>query len=116
MSQSTGMFKFTNPQITTADGKQQAQVSLDHPGLLKKSFYAVEEPFVFGDALPRDLNAAKSKQGANFSPVKAALNMFNTYEEATAYAQHLNRPLMIVEIKPCATVKPQIASVTKINA
>lgn len=77
---------------------------------LAKSYYAVEEPFVVADSLPRGLSQVKE-----LNPLKSALNFFDTFEQASAWAQKINRPLIILEIKPAATCKPQMAAIERLK-
>jgi len=80
------------------------------------SFWCVEEPFVVNSAIPADLTKAKSgKQPNEIAPVKTALHLFSSFEDASAYGQRLNRNLLIYEVRPSATVRPQIALVTRLG-
>jgi hypothetical protein len=80
------------------------------------SFWCVEEPFVVNNAIPADLTKAKNgKQPNEVAPCKVAFNLFSSFEEASAYGQRLNRNLLIYEIRPSATVRPQIALVTRLD-
>jgi len=82
----------------------------------EKSFWCVEEPFVVNQAIPSDLSKASTgKTLSEINPVKSAFNLFGSFEEAAAYGQRLNRNLVIFEIKPSATVRPQLALVAKIE-
>lgn len=105
-------FTFKQPEVQTNNGAKNQMDSLDNPKTLERSFFAVEEPFVINDSIPRSLSADKQK-GA---PSKSALNLFGSYDEASRYAVAMNRPLVILEIKPAATVKPQPALVSKLGS
>lgn len=75
------------------------------------SFWAVEEPFIVNDAIPRSLNQMTSKD----VPHKTSFNVFSSFEEAAAYGQRVNKNLLIMEIKPSATIRPQTALVTRLT-
>jgi hypothetical protein len=75
------------------------------------SFWAIEEPFVVNSAIPDDLKRNTGKT----MPTKTSLNMFATFEEAAAYGQKMNKNFIIYEVKPSATVRPQLALVQKID-
>jgi hypothetical protein len=75
------------------------------------SFWAIEEPFVVNSAIPDDLKRNTGKA----MPTKTSLNMFATFEEAAAYGQKMNKTFIIYEVKPSATVRPQLALVQKID-
>ena len=99
-------------ETPTAFPRNGDNVQVDLNGdYLNRSYYSVEEPFVVSDAIPRGFSASKE-----LAPMKSALNLFNTFEEASAWAQKINRPLVILEIKPAATCKPQMAAIEKIKA
>ena len=92
------------------------EVDLDKGAFLERSFYSVEEPMIISDAIPRDLSKMTGASKDSPNPVKTSFNVFNTFEEASLYAQRVNKPLVIVEIKPMATSKPQLALVQKLTA
>jgi hypothetical protein len=80
------------------------------------SFWCVEEPFVVNSAIPADLTKAKNgKQPNEIAPCKVAFHLFSSFEDASAYGQRLNKNLLIYEIRPSATVRPQIALVTRLD-
>lgn len=82
-----------------------------------KVFWAVEELFVAGHVVPDTLQRTVEKHGGapNVPPVKTAFNVFGSFEDASAYGQRLNKPLVILEIRPSAFVRPQLALIAKIN-
>jgi hypothetical protein len=77
----------------------------------ENSFWAVEEPFIVNEAIPRSLNQMTTKE----VPHKTSFNIFSTFEEAAAYGQKVNKNLLVMEIKPSATIRPQTALVTKLQ-
>ena len=97
------------PPVFPRNG-DNVQVALEGD-YLNRSYYSVEEPFMLTDAIPRGFTQTKE-----LAPMKTALNFFNTFDEASAWAQKINRPLVIIEIKPAATCKPQMAAIEKIKA
>jgi hypothetical protein len=95
---------------------QKVVESIQDSKIPEGSFWCVEEPFVVNSAIPADLTKAKNgKQPNEVAPCKVAFNLFSSFEEASAYGQRLNRNLLIYEIRPSATVRPQIALVTRLG-
>lgn len=84
---------------------------VDDSRVPENSFWAVEEPFIVNDAIPRSLSQMTTKE----IPHKTTFNVFSSYEEAAAYGQKVNKNLVIMEIRPSATVRPQTALVTKLS-
>lgn len=79
------------------------------------TFWAVEEPHVVNDAIPRDIKARTTNQSTanKQEPAVAQFKIFDTNEAAVKYAQMLNRPLVILEINTVNKVIPQLPSVVK---
>lgn len=94
------------------------EVFTKEPGLLSRSFYSVEEPHILGTMIPRDLKATKTNQSGMTqgvtNPTKVMYQSFDCLEDATRWAQRQNKPLVIVEHKPCAKVIPVLPMVEKI--
>lgn len=76
------------------------------------TFYAVEDPLIVMDSVPRDLALA----GQKATPIKSAFQMFESFELATQYAQRMNRPLLVLEMRVSAKVVPQLPLVESIKA
>lgn len=76
------------------------------------TFWAVEDPLIVMDSVPRDLATASAKA----VPTKSAFQMFETFELATQYAQRMNRPLLVLEMKVSAKVVPQLPLVEAVKA
>lgn len=89
----------------------EIRTTVDDSRIPENSFWAVEEPFIVNDAIPRSLNQMTTKE----VPHKTTFNVFSTYEDAAAYGQRVNKNLVIMEIKPSATVRPQTALVTRLS-
>ena len=67
------------------------------------------------DAIPRDLKTNMTNQKSTGAPVKSALNLFGSFEDASDYCKRMNRPLIILELKPVATAQPQTALVARLG-
>lgn len=101
----------TKTLVVEATTAATITVDLDKGAFLQTSFFAVEEPFIISDAIPKTF-----KQSVGQALNKTAFNLFESFEKASEYCQRVNRPLVIIEIKPLATSKPQLALVQKISA
>jgi len=81
---------------------------------LQKSYFAVIDPLVLNDSIPKDMQASMSNQKVRGLPVKLAFDSFDNYEAASHHSQKLNRPLVILEIKPIAKVVPVLPEIQKL--
>lgn len=105
------MFNFSSGQVSQKP--VQGGVVGDPFKVPMPTFWAVEEPHVVNDAIPRDIRANSTKQNGRAEPTQAALRLFDSSEAAIRYAQTLNRPLVILEINTVNKIIPQLPSVVK---
>jgi hypothetical protein len=111
-----GAAKPDNHTVVEMVSTPKVDESVQDSKIPEGSFWCVEEPFVVNSAIPADLTKAKNgKQPHEVVPVKTALHLFSSFEDASAYGQRLNRNLLIYEVKPSATVRPQTALVTRLG-
>ena len=103
--------------------KNEKELMLSNEDMVKTTmqgpfptFYAVEDPLMVLDAVPRDLRSNASKTNSMTSPFKTGFQLFETFEAATHFAQKQNRPLLILEMKVSAKVLPQLPLVEQIKA
>lgn len=112
-------FRFPGSAIKSTEAPQgSVMASKGNPfGGTFQKFWAVEDPLVVTDALPRDIQTNSTKQGLNTTvpPTAAKLNMFGSKDLAAQYAQSLNRPLVILEVTCIARVVPQLPSVEEMT-
>lgn len=80
------------------------------------TFYAVEDPLMVLDAVPRDLRNNATKSSSMTSPFKTGFQLFETFDDATKFAQRQNRPLLILEMTVSAKVLPQLPLVEQVKA
>lgn len=104
------------PQVGPRVDDKDIKIRNDGPMIkddsyLVTKYWAVVEPALFQDMLPRTfLSPAKKLNGD-----KQSLDTFDDLNAAATYAQKLNRPLLILEITACATVTPQLPVVETVD-
>lgn len=104
-------FKFGNAPKNNDTLPETIKATMEGPF---PTFWAVEDPVIVQDSVPRELRNTAAKGGISV-PNKVGFQMFESFELATQYAQRQNRPLLVLEMNVAAKVVPQLPLIQNVT-